>query len=217
LADRDLGSATGESAAPAAPAAPHARPRNAEATRNALLRAAQNRFILLGYDRTTLRDVAADAGVNLALVKRYFESKEGLFKAALAASPRFLGREGEAPRGRPALAAALGGQLAAKAWPQFGEHPVLMLLRGSGDEQVDQLRRDAMAAFAQQILDALGDDPPPGPDLELRAQLLVALGVGVAVLRSGVGLQPLRDADAAALEPALRRIIDALLPAAAEG
>src|SRR3954470_9711171 len=82
------------------------RRRDAAATRQALLQAAHSRFVRLGYDRTTLRDVAADVGVNLALIKRYFDSKEGLFKAALASTPRFLGREGEFPRDRAALAEA---------------------------------------------------------------------------------------------------------------
>lgn len=50
------------------------------ATREALLQAAHSRFIRLGYDRTTLRDVAADVGVNLALIKRYFDSKRACSK-----------------------------------------------------------------------------------------------------------------------------------------
>jgi AcrR family transcriptional regulator len=188
------------------------RRRDAAATREALLTAARGRFVRLGYDRTTLRDVAADAGVNLALVKRYFGSKEGLFKAALETTPRFLGREGEAPRGREALARLLGEQLAARAWPEFGEHPVLMLLHGSGDAQVDQLRRETLARFTSQLLEALDLPPEQGGDLELRVQLLLALGVGVAVLRSGVGLEPLSGASAEALEPAIRAVIDALAP-----
>src|SRR6266568_1912295 len=69
------------------------RRRDAVATRRALLESARGRFTRLGYDRTTLRDVAADAGVNIALIKRYFDSKEGLFKAALASAPRFPGGE----------------------------------------------------------------------------------------------------------------------------
>ncbi len=188
------------------------RRRDAAATREALLTAARGRFVRLGYDRTTLRDVAADAGVNLALVKRYFGSKEGLFKAALETTPRFLGREGQAPRGREALARLLGEQLAARAWPEFGEHPVLMLLHGSSDAQVDQLRRETLARYTRQLLEALDLPPERSDDLELRAQLLLALGVGVAVLRSGVGLEPLSGADAEALEPAIRAVIDALSP-----
>ena len=185
------------------------RRRDASATRRALLLAARTRFTRLGYDRTTLRDVAADAGVNLALIKRYFGSKEGLFKAALASTPRFLGGESGFPRGRAALAEALSRQLAAGAWTECGEHPVLMLRRDSGDEQGAELRRRALAEFGRQVLEASG--AAPGPDAELRAELLVALGVGVAVVRSAVGLRPLADATPEDLLGPLRDVVEGLL------
>ena len=181
------------------------RRRDAAATRRALLGAARERFARVGYEGTTLRDVAADVGVNLALIKRYFGSKEGLFKTALEGSPRFLA---DVPGDRAAFAAALSHQLSADAWPEFGEHPVLMLLRASGDEEVTALRRQALEGAAERVLDALG----PAPDGLLRAELLVALGVGVAVLRSAVGVQPLGDASADSLAVPLRDIVDALLP-----
>jgi hypothetical protein len=62
------------------------------------------------------------------------------------------------------------------------------------------------------VLEASGGGPA-GEDDErlLRAELLVALGVGVAVVRSAVGLQPLRDATADQLAAPLREIVDALL------
>ncbi|MEU9346972.1 TetR family transcriptional regulator [Streptomyces sp. NPDC048278] len=190
-------------------AADGTRRRDAAATRQALLLAARTRFTQLGYDRTTLRDVAADAGVNLALIKRYFGSKEGLFKAALASTPRFLGGDGEFPRDRGALAGALSRQLAAGAWAEFGEHPVLMLLRDSGDEQVAELRRRALAEFGRQVLEASGASS--APDAELRAELLVALGVGVAVVRSAVGLRPLADATPDDLLGPLKDVVEGLL------
>jgi AcrR family transcriptional regulator len=188
------------------------RRRDAVATRQALLQAARSRFTRLGYDRTTLRDVAADVGVNLALIKRYFDSKEGLFKAALAATPRFLGREGEFPQDRAGVAEALSHQLSASTWPEFGEHPVLMLLRVSGDERVDSLRRQALEDFSRQLLEASGTSRMPSDgDRLLRAELLVALGVGVAIVRSAVGLLPLRDATSDDLIGPLRDVVDALL------
>ncbi|WP_250009862.1 TetR/AcrR family transcriptional regulator [Actinoplanes sp. M2I2] len=189
------------------------RRRNAAATRQALLEAARDRFIRLGYEGTTLRDVAADVGVNLALIKRYFSSKEGLFKAAVAATPRFLGRDDGIPGDVHSLADALSHQLSAGAWPEFGEHPVLMLLRAAGDERVDALRGQALLDAALQVLAAAGhssvDDADD--DLLLRAELLVALGVGVAVVRSATGLQPLRDATAGQLSSPLRDVVTALI------
>ncbi len=51
-------------------------------TREAILAAARDSFSAQGYDRTRLRDVAAAAGVDVALVHYHFKSKEGLFSAA---------------------------------------------------------------------------------------------------------------------------------------
>jgi AcrR family transcriptional regulator len=201
---------------PSVPAQATPRRRDAAATREALLKAAHSRFIQLGYERTTLRDVAADTGFNIALIKRYFGSKEGLFKAALAQNPRFFGREGDAPHDRAELAEALSRQLTAEAWPEFGDHPVLMLLRDSGDVNVDALRRNALTGISHQILDAAGaSDLPDEHARLLRAQLLLALGTGVAVLRSAVGLSPLSEAGAEELAEPLRDVIRALLPPAA--
>lgn len=63
---------------------PPKRPRSSPATRAAILAAARARFSAEGYERTTLRTIAADAGVDAALIIRYFGSKEGLFAAAAA-------------------------------------------------------------------------------------------------------------------------------------
>jgi AcrR family transcriptional regulator len=58
------------------------RPRNAGQTRADILSAARRRFGAEGYERTTLRAVASDVGVDAALVIRYFGSKQALFAAA---------------------------------------------------------------------------------------------------------------------------------------
>src|SRR5262245_6380950 len=52
-------------------------------TREAILAAARERFAASGYDRTRVRDVAADAGVDAALVHYFFKSKDGLFVACM--------------------------------------------------------------------------------------------------------------------------------------
>lgn len=59
------------------------RPRNAEATRAAILAAARQRFARDSYDNVGIRDIASDAGVDAALVPRYFGSKEELFRTLL--------------------------------------------------------------------------------------------------------------------------------------
>lgn len=47
-----------------------ARPKNAAVTREAILEAARQRFLLESYDNVGLRDIAGDAGVDVALVGR---------------------------------------------------------------------------------------------------------------------------------------------------
>jgi AcrR family transcriptional regulator len=72
-------------------------PRRSDGTRAAILAAARQRFSLDGYERATIRAIAADAGIDPSMVMRYYGSKEKLFYLAaefdlglpdLAAAPR---------------------------------------------------------------------------------------------------------------------------------
>src|SRR5213076_3047528 len=47
-----------------------------------ILAAARKHFAASGYERATIRAIAADAGIDPALVMRYFGNKEKLFAAA---------------------------------------------------------------------------------------------------------------------------------------
>jgi AcrR family transcriptional regulator len=58
------------------------RPHNAIQTRADIPSAARRRFGAEGYERTTLRAIAAHVGVDAALVIHYFCSKQGLFAEA---------------------------------------------------------------------------------------------------------------------------------------
>jgi AcrR family transcriptional regulator len=58
--------------------------KRSDRTRAAILRAARERFAAQGYDRTTIRGVAADADIDPSMVMRYFGNKARLFDAALA-------------------------------------------------------------------------------------------------------------------------------------
>ena len=61
---------------------PEIRPRDAAQTRADILAAARRRFAAEGFERTTLRAIASDVGVDAALVIRYFGSKQDLFATA---------------------------------------------------------------------------------------------------------------------------------------
>src|ERR1700719_1714633 len=59
------------------------RPRNAVATREAILQSALVAFSRHGYDGIGVREIAQMAGVTGVLVNRYFGSKEELFAATV--------------------------------------------------------------------------------------------------------------------------------------
>lgn len=59
------------------------RPRNAEATRQNILDAALRQFVAHGYDNVGVRAIAAEAGIDAALICRYFGSKKQLFAQVL--------------------------------------------------------------------------------------------------------------------------------------
>jgi AcrR family transcriptional regulator len=64
----------------------------ASTTRQDILDAARARFASDGFAATTIRRVAADAGVNPSLVMQFFTSKEELFAAVMSISPKSLAR-----------------------------------------------------------------------------------------------------------------------------
>jgi AcrR family transcriptional regulator len=209
------------SAVPAGTGAP--RRRDAAETRRRLLYAGRRRFALHGYERTTLRQIAADAGVNLALIKRYFGSKEGLFEAALAVAPDQLAELDDIAGDQARLAEVLSRELSAGAWPENGENPILLLLQSAGDPRSDALRRRGIQEHAERLLRAAGYAPgageasgpgpgQPGRDILLRAYLVLALGAGVATLRATIDVEPLAGATAEDLRGPLADVIGALLP-----
>jgi AcrR family transcriptional regulator len=57
-------------------------PRRSDGTRAAILAAARSRFATDGFERATIRAIAADAGIDPAMVMRYYGSKDKLFAAA---------------------------------------------------------------------------------------------------------------------------------------
>jgi len=67
------------------------RPLRSQPTRDRILEAARRIFARDGYDRATIRAIAAEADINPAMVMRYYGSKEGLFTAVTDYLPRWEG------------------------------------------------------------------------------------------------------------------------------
>jgi AcrR family transcriptional regulator len=61
------------------------RSRDAAASKDALLQAAQTLFGQQGFEGTTIREIGEEAGVDASLIARYFGSKADLYVAAVSA------------------------------------------------------------------------------------------------------------------------------------
>ena len=77
--------------------------RRSDRTKAAILRATRERLAAQGYDRTTIRAVAADAGIDPSMVMRYFGSKAQLFDAALDIDLRLPDLTDVPPEGLPRI------------------------------------------------------------------------------------------------------------------
>ncbi|QNG38793.1 TetR/AcrR family transcriptional regulator [Geodermatophilaceae bacterium NBWT11] len=189
-----------------------ARRRDAAGTRRLLLDVARRRFATNGYTATTVRDVTDEAGVNVALVSRYFTSKEGLFEACLTSTVAEFGPQAsDAGAADEDLAGVLAAQLAGPGG-QEQSYKLLLLLRTSGDERAEQIRLDILDRFTDALAAAAGHDPGDlRPDTRLRAEMLLCTLLGVALLRATTTLAPLAGAGEAALRDPLDDVVRALL------
>ncbi|SNY65128.1 TetR/AcrR family transcriptional regulator [Paractinoplanes atraurantiacus] len=183
--------------------------RDASRTRQLLLDVAKKRFARDGYSATTVRDIADEAGVNVALISRYFSSKEGLFEACLSSAVSELRRDS----GEIALddvAADIARRITTSRDDESMTESMLLLLRTSGDERAEQMRRGVIQAISERLAAVCS---PTAPDGLLRAQLVLATSLGIVVLRSSLRVEPLTSAGEGELTPPLTDVINALLRA----
>lgn len=183
------------------------RPRNAAATREAILAAARVCFTRESYERVGIRDVAAVVGVDAALVMRYFGSKDGLFAAAIAQGFDF---DAFVTGDRAGLGERLAHYMIRKGDVQGAFDPLLALLRSSANESV--------AAAVREVVDEQFIFPMArwlGGDLALqRAGLIAAYLLGLAVARDVIHSQPLSTGEVepliALVAPVLQSYVDGL-------
>jgi AcrR family transcriptional regulator len=178
------------------------RRRDANATRAALLDAAAELFAERGYDRTTVRDIAGRAGVNQALLFRYFGSKEALYAAVVARAGR--DRLAETPPNE-----LFAGMLRGILDRQEGEgHSVQLMLRSSAEDVAAKAIGQELGLEYVRALADLTDSP----DSALRAHLVLAWIVGIDLLRSVAGVDPLASADSDSVVkcvlPAVRTLLE---------
>jgi AcrR family transcriptional regulator len=165
------------------------RRRDAAATRSAILEAATRRFAFQGYQGAGVREIAADAGVNAAMVNRYFGSKEGLFAEVVerAFDIRYLVDGDRATLAeRMARAVVYGREDIARD----RRIPLLLILRSATEPRAAELIRPSLdRKLLRPLAEKLG-----GPDAKVRAAMVVALCTGFSILNQMLRPQALAEA-----------------------
>jgi AcrR family transcriptional regulator len=159
------------------------RARKSERTRDAILKAAQALFAELGYERATVRDIAARAAIDPAMVIRYFGSKDALFARATVFDLRLpdLSRTEPAQLGEALIRHFL------EVWEGPGNGSLTILLRAaaSNEEAAEKTR----AIFAGQVLPMLARVADRA-ELPVRAGLISSQLLGLALCRYVLKVPP---------------------------
>ena len=184
-------------------------------TRSAILAAARERFASAGFGGTTIRAVAADAGVDAALVHHYFGSKDDLFVAALEfpVDPRVVLAERVVGGGGVEGAAERLVRAFLAVWDDPQLQPALLAtLRRVLEPGGDRLIREGFVPVVLVPLGArLGVDRP-----EVRMPVVASQVVGLILARYLVRLEPIASWDhdqlVATYAPTLQRYLTEPLP-----
>ena len=159
------------------------RSRNSAQSKQALLAAARYLFNKKGFERSTIRAIGERAGVDPALIARYYGSKGELYAAVLAAEPG----EDVAPTGdlddATEQVRALISRLLLRA-DEHGPGPILRSLISL--DTSDDIRNLARANLAEKLLEPLTSALFTGNDdgHTLRVELAVSALMGVTLGRS---------------------------------
>jgi AcrR family transcriptional regulator len=165
------------------------RPTGPSTTREDILRVARRRFLADGYQHVTLRSIAAEAGVDVALVSHYFGSKSGLFGATMQLAANPAARLDEAMHGDIATLPVrvlrmlittwddpvIGGGLRAMAEVATREPEVSRGLR-------EMVEREIVTRFAERI---------GGADATARAAVAASHAMGIIFGRYVLRVEPL--------------------------
>ena len=157
-------------------------------TREQIAAAAQSLFAELGYERTTFRRIAADAGVDPALVVHFYGSKEDLFRKVMElpeAISDALVRVAEVPDEEKGRRFA---ELIVAALENPATRPVVLgrIRSASSHPEAAALVRETVTRDLSRLTNAITDDRP-----ETRAVLIGAHVVGLALARYIVRVEPL--------------------------
>lgn len=177
--------------------------RRSDATRAAILTAARERFAEDGYERATIRAIAADAGIDPSMVMRYYGSKERLFAAAADFDLQL-------PDVRAVPRDELGDALVRHFLGRWeGDETLTALLRAAAtNDAAAQRMRELFGAQLLPVAVTVAPDPAEAP---ARAGLVATQMIGLAMCRYVLRLPPVAamttDEAAAWLGPTLQRYL----------
>ena len=179
-----------------------------EATRRTILDVARHAFAARGYEQTTIRAVAAQAGIDASMVMRYFGSKAGLFAAAATIDLDPPDLASTSPRRRGEV---LVRHFVARWERDPTEDMLVFLLRTAVTDQ-------SVAGQLQMTFDRMVVAPLVAleyPDAERRAALIGSQLLGVGLCRYILRLEPLAsmsgDEVVAGVAPTIQRYLTAPL------
>ncbi|MBG7616589.1 TetR/AcrR family transcriptional regulator [Brevundimonas sp. BAL450] len=171
-----------------------ARPRNAANTRVRILESARELFSHKGYDEVGMRDIGREAGVDAALVSRYFGSKEDLFAEVLRSC-------GDAKDWFEGDRTDFGRELAYELVYDPSEMDdckldgLLIMLRSMGSQKAAEIiRQSTHERFYAPFIKWLG-----GEDVEVRSRMVLGVLMGMALSRDMAGGYGLSEEDTAKL------------------
>jgi AcrR family transcriptional regulator len=186
------------------------RHRNAVATRQAILASARRHFARENYENVGLREIAGDAGVDPALVSRYFGSKEALFRETLRDDDKDI-MDGAT---RENLAAHFAQLFLDKGDVPQDERDIhieriLTLLHSIGSPKAGQIIRETIDA---DILGPVAREVG-GQDADMRAAMAFAVLMGMGIMHNTLAIDPNQctDEESDRFEKRLTRIFAAAL------
>lgn len=179
--------------------------RKGQRTRRRILETARRVFAEVGYERATIRGIAAAADVDKSSITQYFGTKQNLFREAVHWDIRIA----EVTTEDPVQSAENYARGMLAAWASDPNSPMAVLLRTSlTSEEAADILRTHITSQAVNALAATIDSP----DARLRSALAGALLMGIASQRYLLRIPDLATADIEDIlrlvTPLLRTLID---------
>lgn len=181
-------------------------------SRQIILDAARTRFSSDGYTGATIRKIAADAGVDAALVMQFFGSKEQLFAAVMSIAPSAISTMTVAFEGPIESIGERVSRAFLELWAAESaeSEPLLAMLRAAvSNEQAQAQLREYIQA---RLTHALGPRLHDQQEAALRAGIAASMLIGVVVGRRIVRVRALVEEDLESLiarvAPAVQAVFD---------